>query len=164
MTSISIEAMPEGTSLYAAMGTYSATFEWAALYEGEYTAETLPEYKPKGYGAELAECQRYYMQFGRIMAPGFLTNGGKCYSMIINTPVAMRVSPSVLAGVKWYARLPGGGYSKHTGSDYTSFTSVSIENYEGNGVVIADNVATAVDTNNIILVYTIQNLCLSADL
>lgn len=34
--------------------------EWAALYEGAYTAETLPEYQPKGYGAELAECQRYY--------------------------------------------------------------------------------------------------------
>lgn len=33
---------------------------WAALYEGEYTAETLPEYVPKGYGAELAECLRYY--------------------------------------------------------------------------------------------------------
>ena len=36
------------------------TVAWAALYEGEYTAETLPEYQPKGYGAELAECQRYY--------------------------------------------------------------------------------------------------------
>ena len=35
-------------------------FVWAALYEGEYTAETLPEYHPKGYGTELAECQRYY--------------------------------------------------------------------------------------------------------
>ena len=33
---------------------------WMALYEGEYTAETLPEYQPKGYGAELAECIRYY--------------------------------------------------------------------------------------------------------
>lgn len=33
---------------------------WTALYEGEYTPETLPEYRPKGYGAELAECQRYY--------------------------------------------------------------------------------------------------------
>lgn len=33
--------------------------QWAALYEGEYTAETLPEYQSKGYGAELAECQRY---------------------------------------------------------------------------------------------------------
>ena len=31
-----------------------------ALYPGEYTAEPIPEYQPKGYAAELAECQRYY--------------------------------------------------------------------------------------------------------
>lgn len=36
------------------------TIEWAALYEGEYTADNLPPYIPKGYAAELAECQRYY--------------------------------------------------------------------------------------------------------
>jgi len=36
------------------------TVVWAALYEGEYTVDTLPEYQPKGYGAELLECQRYY--------------------------------------------------------------------------------------------------------
>jgi hypothetical protein len=39
------------------------TVVWAAIYEGEYTAETLPEYQPKGYGAELAECKRYYQRF-----------------------------------------------------------------------------------------------------
>lgn len=33
-----------------------------AVYKGEYTAETLPEYQPKGYGEELAECQRYYQK------------------------------------------------------------------------------------------------------
>lgn len=32
--------------------------KWVALYEGSYTAETLPPYVPKGYAAELAECQR----------------------------------------------------------------------------------------------------------
>lgn len=37
--------------------------EWVAVYDGEYTAETLPEYRPKGYGAELAECQRYLQRF-----------------------------------------------------------------------------------------------------
>lgn len=36
------------------------SWAWAALYEGEYTAETLPEYQPKGYAAELMECKRYY--------------------------------------------------------------------------------------------------------
>lgn len=34
---------------------------WAALYEGDYTIDSLPGYQPKGYGAELAECQRYYV-------------------------------------------------------------------------------------------------------
>ena len=29
---------------------------WAALYEGEYTAETLPEYHTRGYAMELAVC------------------------------------------------------------------------------------------------------------
>ena len=33
---------------------------WAALYEGEYTAEDLPPYIPKGYGVELTECLRYF--------------------------------------------------------------------------------------------------------
>lgn len=36
------------------------TVKWAALYEGSYTADTLPPYTPKGYAAELAECQRYF--------------------------------------------------------------------------------------------------------
>ena len=40
----------------------AGSFLWAALYEGSYTAETLPPYVPKGYAAELAECQRYYYQ------------------------------------------------------------------------------------------------------
>ena len=38
------------------------------VYEGEYTEETLPEYQPKGYGAELAECQRYYIHDKSVLA------------------------------------------------------------------------------------------------
>lgn len=37
---------------------YSFILEWAALYEGEYTAETLPEYQPKGYGVEIVNCNK----------------------------------------------------------------------------------------------------------
>ena len=37
---------------------------WAALYEGSYDASTLPAYQPKGYAAELAECQRYFERLG----------------------------------------------------------------------------------------------------
>ena len=35
---------------------FDNTVVWAALYEGEYTAETLPEYQPKGYANELLAC------------------------------------------------------------------------------------------------------------
>ena len=40
-------------------GVTSKSILWAALYEGSYTAETIPAYQPKGYAAELAECKRY---------------------------------------------------------------------------------------------------------
>ena len=49
-------------SIRIATGTY--TIKWAALYEGTYTADTLPPYVPKGYASELAECQRYYELVG----------------------------------------------------------------------------------------------------
>ena len=38
---------------------------WAALYEGSYTVDTLPPYVPKGYAAELMECQRYFERIGK---------------------------------------------------------------------------------------------------
>ena len=43
-----------------ALSESTITILWAALYEGVYTADTLPPYVPKGYGAELTECRRYY--------------------------------------------------------------------------------------------------------
>lgn len=51
---------PNQHVLIRAMTAPGFNMLWMALYEGEYTAETMPEYQPKGYGAELAECIRYY--------------------------------------------------------------------------------------------------------
>ena len=85
----------------------TVTLEWAALYEGEYTAETLPEYQPKGYGNELRECMRYC----------FVTNyNGTNYTVgmtnIVNTttancfipyPVPLRANPTIsdTSGSNW---------------------------------------------------------------
>lgn len=44
-------------------GDSDMSIVWCALYEGEYTLDTLPEYRPKGYGAELAECRRYFQNY-----------------------------------------------------------------------------------------------------
>jgi hypothetical protein len=82
----------------------AAVVRWAALYEGEYTAETLPPYVPKGYAAELAECLRYYR---RITASnetfvGYCASGVSYCVIPLQT---MRVNPSVVASGKFYYTL-----------------------------------------------------------
>ena len=74
--------------------TTPSVVEWAALYEGEYTAETLPEYQPKGHGAELAECQRYYYRrnFFCVLHPANKSNLSE-YRGEITFPVEMRTNP-----------------------------------------------------------------------
>ena len=77
---------------------------WAALYEGEYTAETLPPYVPKGYAAELAECLRYYRKIkGDTQTFTGYSSGGWSYAFI---PLqAMRIAPTVTGGGKFYYTL-----------------------------------------------------------
>lgn len=50
-----------GEMVFEITGGASNAPKWAALYIGEYTKETLPEYQYKGYAAELMECRRYYI-------------------------------------------------------------------------------------------------------
>ena len=68
--------------------------EWAALYEGEYTADSLPAYRPKGYGAELAECQRYFFPFNMTLG-GIITEGRTVLRVTIPLPITMRITPTI---------------------------------------------------------------------
>lgn len=82
----------------------AAIVQWAALYEGEYTAETLPPYVPKGYAAELTECLRYYR---RITATnetfaGYCANGVSYCMIPLQT---MRIKPSLVPSGKFYYTL-----------------------------------------------------------
>lgn len=43
-------------AFFRLVNSTAAIWEWAALYEGEYTAETLPKYQPKGYMVEALNC------------------------------------------------------------------------------------------------------------
>ena len=58
------------------------TVEWAALYEGEHTIDTLPEYQPKGYAVELAECRRYFRRKNGTLLPGFIN--GNIKQIVVN--------------------------------------------------------------------------------
>ena len=82
----------------------AAVVRWAVLYEGEYTAETLPPYVPKGYAAELAECLRYYR---RVTATnetfaGYCANGVSYCMIPLQT---MRMKPSLVPSGKFYYTL-----------------------------------------------------------
>lgn len=79
------------------------TLQWAALYDGEYTAETMPEYQPKGYAAELAECMRYYQRSyvstpkdGSVGYPNVYHVAASAYGAgSYLFPVEMRITPTV---------------------------------------------------------------------
>ena len=93
------------TYWYCILDAYAdITVKCMALYEGEYTAETLPPYVPKGYAAELAECLRYYR---RITATnetfaGYCTNGVSYCMIPLQT---MRIKPSLVPSGKFYYTL-----------------------------------------------------------
>ena len=89
------EYVPNQVSI-AAVKSENIDVKWIALYEGEYTAETLPKYQPKGYAAELAECQRYYY---RITASWKWITMGICISetqamFTFKFPQPMRAYPT----------------------------------------------------------------------
>ena len=80
--------------------TETITIEWAALYEGTYTDDTLPPYVPKGYAAELAECMRYYYTIRSdgasyaAYATGTMNDASHAYFPIV-FPVTMRIAPTL---------------------------------------------------------------------
>ena len=70
--------------------------KWAALYNGAYSAATMPKYQPKGYAVELMECRRYFYRYESgdagtyvpIVAGASLITG-------FTFPIGMRTFPSI---------------------------------------------------------------------
>lgn len=76
-----------------------ATIEWAALYEGAYTSETLPPHIPKGYATELAECQRYFWRCNNtyfVEGVGYAFNAST-FRIAITSPQTLRDKPTMTA-------------------------------------------------------------------
>lgn len=82
----------------------SKKFIWAALYEGTYTADTLPPYVPKGYAAELAECQRYYQVIPYAMSIFNVSTRSEYPSRYpILFSQRMRITPTATLNESWSA-------------------------------------------------------------
>lgn len=120
------------------------TIHWAALYEGVYTADTLPQYQPKGYAVELAECQRYYRYFDYVTA----SIPGDAYIWLsLNFP-PMRTVPAFSTGA-----LYGGDSLPISGA------SIDSANVSKTGVTVLH-----VTGNNGAPVYMVSGIALNADL
>ena len=74
---------------------YTYTLVWAALYEGAYDASTLPAYQPKGYAAELAECQRYFTRVSNSAAYGIISGTG----CVVKVPLPMTMRKDIVPTV-----------------------------------------------------------------
>lgn len=86
---------------------------WAALYEGSYTADTLPAYVPKGYAAELAECQRYYQTIPALTHIPGVTNTSVSFGAKYKIPT-MRIAPTVSIASGQEVSIYTGDYSATT--------------------------------------------------
>lgn len=110
-------------------GDYWVGFLWAALYEGTYTADTLPPYVPKGYAAEYAECQRYFVSPVGNFTPVVLTTTTNA-RMNIMTPAPMRVTPTATL-------ISGDNIILNNGSaKVIAVSSVAVESMTGNRVCL----------------------------
>lgn len=147
-------------------GGGTAKVEWAALYEGNYTSETIPTYTPKGYLAELAECQRYYYRVigndaYHLRFDGWYSNSSIRFMLDTNVPM-IPSRPSVIVeditGIE--ARTTGGTSKK-------SWSSVSCLARMGNHLLLSLNNDTTPFDNYSPVMISIPNaagLAFSADL
>lgn len=110
------------------------TLAWAALYEGSYTADTLPAYQPKGYAAELAECQRYFERLG-----------GTSSQTLGNAVFAKAGAKSVIISIKYSPkRLSNPTLSFSIPSDYRMLQkdAVNASTVSACSITSFDNIAT----------------------
>lgn len=138
--------------------------EWMALYEGEYTADTLPPYVPRGYAQELAECQRYFVRIGGNAAYTHigLAHAQNDTQLICSAPLPqpMRkvVTPSVIKG----------GEAKMTAKSGTTFKDISsvMVNQTGVGAIALTLTSAGLTKGDVFDVYvpTGSWLDISADL
>lgn len=114
------------------------------LYQGSYTAETLPPYVPKGYAAELAECRLYYRTgTGRIARP--FTSGNLTYLCEVSYEIPMRVKPNVsIKNIKNWSSQSNLGISatKNIGDQF-GFNSIKLSSSASDNIIQFDYESTA---------------------
>lgn len=151
-------------NIVVALGT--GNYVWAALYEGEYTVDTLPEYQPKGYTAEKLECQRYFLKVPTDSCRYAATLGEdtNLVYFLYNTNVPMRTTPAVSGSLRFTFGYNGGAVS-------TSAVTLSPNGILPGGIIITATATWSTSTTalasymaGVIATTSITDLSFSADL
>lgn len=143
----------------AAANDYTNVY-WAALYEGNYTADTVPAYVPKGYAAELLECQRYFYALPSDWNASYLAfsvSGAAVARATVPTPVVMRTKPSITVEEPTEMRF----FTQ--GKTYNS-TALAVDTLISNAVGLTLSVSETMATPNVGALRLNTPTCLSADL
>lgn len=127
--------------------------KWAALYGGVYSAATIPDYQPKGYGAEMAECQRYYVYYNSLALPinPFSATAG---NGIIYLPACIRTTPTISCSVQSI---------RSDGANVGSAGVVSVVSANKNAIGIGLGSSSGLTSNKLAYLY-LTNIKISADL
>jgi hypothetical protein len=113
--------------------TTPVVLKWAALYEGEYTAETLPEYIPKGYAHELLECQRYYLSLFGSDAYQYLYTGQALTTTRAFIPIPLSVP---FIKVPTISFTNGVGVTSMNGGIEENISSISISKFSNRALLL----------------------------
>lgn len=129
------------------------TIMWAALYAGAYGPAELPEYQPKGYGAELAECQRYfYRTCANPMLSGYVASNATQFIAFLWLP-PMRAKPVIVSPLPSMTIRTVTGYSPIAGnsSPFGAPSDQKLDSFavgQGGSSSVIFGFAAAIGTNN----------------
>ena len=134
-----------GAVFMAIQAAGGETVRWAAVYEGGYSASSLPVYLPKGYVQELMTCKRFYAKYGDEGQYNYAYTNGYIAGFLFAIP--MRVAPTIV------------NVSALKLSDFSTVAVGNLHSVAANGIVYL-NIPTAVSGEW----YRLTGLELSADL
>lgn len=150
--------------LYAYSGTAAGDYvrlQWAALYEGGYTEEALPDFVPRNKAVEEAICKRYYRRIkansstpSNAILNGFISSESKRLYLPVPEFAGMRSAPAVEISGSVVVRKAEGGYL--TDASYSApysgavVTAVQADGGQSVGIIVgkSDDSAWAGATNN----------------
>lgn len=132
--------------------------KWVAVYEGEYTADSLPEYQYKGYAVELAECRRYFRKKNGTLLPGFVNGNTKQIVVNVENDEPFYKFPTLeINTITWI---------RGSGKNITTIPTWTISAFNNSPInpVFIINFAETIDNSVYVNVYTYCSYTLSADL